>query len=97
MVYMGTRLAVVKNVFSTPRNAALIENKMLQYTTFSTNFNYRTLCEPETHILTLSFVLVCLSIHCAEQQQFSNRDFITKSVGITLQRSVNIAIECQQA
>ena len=77
MVNMGTRLAVVKNVFSTPRNAALIENKMLQYTTFSTNFNHRAMCEPKSHVFTLSNFLVCLSIQRAEQQQFSNQDFVT--------------------
>ena len=52
MVNIGTRVARVENIFSTSRNAALIESKMLQYTTLSTKCHHRTLCEPRTHAFT---------------------------------------------
>ena len=43
MVNNGTRVATVNIVLSTSRNAALIDRKMLQYTTLSTKLHHCTL------------------------------------------------------
>ena len=40
MVNIGTRVAPVKIAFSSSRNAALIERKLLQYTTLSIKLHY---------------------------------------------------------
>ena len=77
MVNIGTRVAMVKIVFTTSRNAALIESKMLQYPTLSTKIHHCTLRELETQVFTISNVLPCLSVPCADQQQHSNPDFTT--------------------
>ena len=69
MINIGTRVATVNIVFSTSRNAALIENKMLQYTTLSLTFHHCTLSELKTQVCTLSNVLACSSINCADQKQ----------------------------
>ena len=45
MVNMGTRVAPVNIAFSSSRNAALIERKMLQYTTLSIKLHHCTLSE----------------------------------------------------
>ena len=47
MVNIRTRVATLKIVFCTSKNAALLESKMLQYTTLSTKFHHRSLCEPK--------------------------------------------------
>ena len=39
----------------------------------------------------------CVSIHCTDQKQHSNRDFLTKSINNTLQTCVDTANECMQA
>ena len=83
--------------FSSSRNAALIEHKVLQYTTLSTKFHHCTLSEIKTQIFTLSEVLACVSIHCADQKYHSNTDFIIKSIDNTLQTCVDIANEHLQA
>ena len=60
MVNVGTRVAPVNIPFSSSKNAALIERKMLQYTTLSKNFHHCTFSELETQVLILSDVLVCV-------------------------------------
>ena len=94
---IGTRVAPVNNAFSSSRNAALIERKMLQNTTFSKKFYHCTLSEIKTQVFTLSDVLALVSIHCADQKQHSIRDFLTKSIDITLQLCVDTANEYLQA
>ena len=93
IVNMRLAVATVNIAFSSSRNAALIERKMLQYTTLSINFYHFTLSEVKTQVFTLSDVLACVSIHCTDQKQHSNRDFLTKSIENTLQTCVDIANE----
>ena len=93
MVNIGTRVAPVNIVFSSSRNAALIERKVLQYTTLSKKLHHFTVGKIKTQVFTLSDVLACVSIHCADQKQHSNADFLTKSNIITLQTCVHIANE----
>ena len=97
MVNIGSRVALVNIAFSTSRNAALIEHKMLQYTTLSIKLHHCTLSELKTQVFTLSDVLACVSIHCADQRQHSIQDFSTKSFDKTLQTCVDIANEKLQA
>ena len=97
IVNIGTRVVPVNIAFSSSRNAAAIEHKMLQYTTLSINFDHCTLSESKTQIFTLSDVLACVSIHCEDQKQHSNPDFLTKSINITLKTCVDIANEYLQA
>ena len=97
MVNIGTRVAPVNNAFFSSRNAALIERKMLQYTTLSLKLHHCTLSERKTQVSTLSDVLACLSVHCADQRQHSIPDSITKSFDNTLQTCVDIANEYLQA
>ena len=97
MVNIGTRVATVDIVFSTSRNAALIEGKMLQYTTLSFTLQHCTLSEIKTHVFGLSNNLACLSIHCADQETTVKTGFLlTKSDSDTLQTCVNIANEYLQ-
>ena len=72
---------------------ALIELKMLQYTTLSIKLHHSTLSEIKTQVFTLSDVLACVSIPCTDQKQHSNRDFLTKSIEKKLQTCVDIANE----
>ena len=97
IVNIGTRVAPVNNAFFISRNAALIERKMLQNTTLSKKFYHCTLSEIKTQVFTLSDVLALVSIHCADQKQPSIRDFLTKSIDITLQLCVDTANEYLQA
>ena len=97
IVNIGTRVAPVNNAFSSSRNAALIERKMLQNTTLSKKFYHCTLSEIKTQVFTLSDVLALVSIHCVDQKQHSIRDFLTKSIDITLQLCVDTANEYLQA
>ena len=97
MINMGTRVATVNIVFSTSGNAALIESKMLQYTTISIKLHHCTLSQIKAQVFTLSDVLACLSIHCADQEQQSHPDFLTKSIDKTLQTCVDVANEYLQA
>ena len=91
IVNIGTRVAPVNVAFSSLRNAALIERKMLHYTTLSKKFRHCTSSELKTQIFTLSDVLACVSIHCADQKQHSNPLFLTKSNDNTWQTCVDIA------
>ena len=96
MVNIGTGVAPVSN-FSSSRNAALNERKNLQYTTLSIKFHHCTVSEMKTQFLTMSDVLACVSVHCADQRQHSIPDFLTKSFDNTLQTCVDIANEYLQA
>ena len=96
MLNIGTTVATVNIAFSTSRNAALIEPRMLQYTTLSTKLPQCILSDIKHEIFTKSEVPACLSIHCADQEQHSNHsnlDFLTKSDNVTLQTCINIAFE----
>ena len=93
MVNIGTKIAPVSIAFSSSRNAALIERKMLHYTTLSLKLHHCTLSELKTQVFTLSDVLAWVSIHCAGQKQHSNPDFLTKSIVNTLQTCVDVANE----
>ena len=97
IVNTGTGVAPVSIAFSSSRNAALIERKMLHYTTLSLKLHHCELSEIKTQVLTLSDVLVCVSKHCADPKQHSNRDFLTKSFDNTLQTCVDTANEYLQA
>ena len=97
MVNIVTRVAPVNIAFSSSRNAALIERKMLHYTTLSMRLHHCTLSEIKTQSFTMSDVLACVSLHCADQRQHSIPDFLTKSIDITLQTCVDIANEYLQA
>ena len=97
MVNMRTAVAMVSIAFSSSRIAALIERKMLQYTTLSMKLHHCTLGESKTQLFTLSDVLACVSIHCADQKQHSIPDFLTKSIDIKLQTSVDMANKYLQA
>ena len=62
MVNMGTRVAALNFAFSSSKNAALIERKMLQNTTLSINLHHCTLSE----IKNLSFFIIgrpCLCLN----------------------------------
>ena len=96
MVYIGTRVASVSIAFSSSKTSAIIERKMLQYSTVSIKLHHCTLSERKTRVFTSSDVLVCLSIHCVDQKQHPNLDILTKSVNITLQTRVDIANEYRQ-
>ena len=97
IVNIGTRVAPVNIAFSSSRNAALSERKMLQYTTLSIKLQHCTLREKENPNFTMSDVLACVSVHCADQRQHSIPDFLTKSINNTLQTCVDIANEHLQA
>ena len=97
MVNIGTKIAPVNIAFSSSKNAALIECKMLHYTTLSIKLHHCTLNELKTQVFTLSDVLACASKHCTDQKQHSNPDFLTKSIDNTLQTCVDIANEYLQA
>ena len=97
MVNIGTRVAPVNIAFSSSRNAALIERKMLQYTTLSIKLHHCTLSGIKTQIFTTSDALACISVHCADQRQPSIPDFLKKSIHNTLQTCVDIANEYLQA
>ena len=97
MVNIGTGVAPVNIAFSSSRNAALLERKKLKYTTLSKKLHHCTLSEIKTQIFTMSDVLACVSVHCADQRQHSISDFLTKSIDNTLQTCVDIANEYLQA
>ena len=97
MINIGTRVAPMNNAFSSSRNAALIEHKMLQKTTLSIKLHHCTLSEIKTQIFTMSDVLACVSVHCTEKRQHSIPDFLTKSIDNTLPTCVDIANEYLQA
>ena len=75
MLNIGTGVAAVSIPFYNSRNAALIQRKMLYYRTLSIKLHHCELSEVKTQVFTLSDVLACVSIHCADPEQHSNRDF----------------------
>ena len=83
--------------FSSSRNAASIERKILQYKTISIKLHHCILRLIKTQIFTLLDFLACVSIHCVNQKKHSNPDFLTKSVNNTLKTCVDIANEYMQA
>ena len=93
IVNIGTRVATVNNAFFSSRSAALIECKMLQNTKLTIKTHHCTSRETKIQVFTLSDVLACVSIHCADHKQHSNRDFLTKSIENTLQTCVDITNE----
>ena len=95
MVNIGTRVAPLNIAFSSSRKAALIERKMLQY--ISLKLHHCTLSEIKTQNFTMSDVLACVSVHCADQRQHSIPDFLTKFIANTLQTCVDITNEHLQA
>ena len=97
MVNIATIFAPVNIAFSSTRNAASIELKMLQYTALSKRLHLRRLSGIKVQVFTLSDVLDCFSIHGADQEQHSNPDFSTKSIKNTLPTCVDIANEYLQA
>ena len=90
IVNIGTGVAPVNIAFSSSRSAALIERKMLQNTTLTIKLHNCTLNETQIQVFTLSDIFACVSIHCADHKQHSNRDFLTKSFENTLQTCVDI-------
>ena len=78
MVNIRTRVATVNIVFSSSRNAALIEFEKLPYTILSIKLHHCTLIELNTQIFTLSNVLPCLSTNSADQKQHSNSFLLRK-------------------
>ena len=53
--------------------------------------------EIKTQVFTLSDVLACDSVHCADQRQHSIPDFLIKSIDNTQQTCVDVANEYLQA
>ena len=94
---IGTRVAPLIIAFSSSKNAALIERKTLQYTTLSIKLHQCILSETKTQFFIMSDVFACVSVHCVDQKQHSNPDFLTKSVNNTLQTCVDVANEYLQA
>ena len=97
MANIGTRVAPVNLASSSSRNAALIERKMLQYTTLSIKYHHYTLSELKTQIFTMSDVLACVSVHCTDQRQHSIRHLLAKSIDNTQQTCVDLGNEYLQA
>ena len=93
IINIETGAAPVNFAFSSSRSAALIERQMLQNTTVSIKLQHYTLSEIKTQVFTLSDVLACVSKHCVDQKQQSNRDFLSKSIENTLQTCADIANE----
>ena len=91
MVNIGTRTAPVNVAFSSSRNAALIECKVLQYTILSIKLHHCTMSEIKTPVFTLSDILACFAIHCVDQKQHSNPDFLTEPIDNMLQACVDLA------
>ena len=94
---IGTRVATVYIAFSSSRNATLIERKLLQYKTLYIKLRHFTLKGVKTHVSTSTDVLACLSIHCADEKQQSNQEFLAKSLHNMSQTCVDIANEYLQA
>ena len=78
MVNIGARVAPVNIAFSSSRNAALFECKMLQYTSLSMKYHFCTLSETKTQVFTMSDVFACVSVHCLDQKQHSKPGLFKK-------------------
>ena len=97
IVNIGTEVAPVNIAFSSSRSAALIERKMLHYTTLSIKLHHCTMSGIRTQVFTLSDFLAFVSIHCLDQKQHSNRDSLIKSFDNKLQTCADTANEYLQA
>ena len=53
--------------------------------------------ELKAQVFTLSDVIACDSVHCADQRQHSIPDFLTKSIDNTKETCVDVANEYLQA
>ena len=80
-----TRVAQVNIAFSSSKNEALIEHKMLLHTTLSIENHHYTSRE-KTQIFTMSDVLACVSVHCADQRQHPIPDFLKNLLTIRSKR-----------
>ena len=96
MVNNGTRIAPVNIASSSSKYSALIECKVLQYTTLFIKLHHCTLSEIKTPVFALSHILACFSIHCVDRKQHSNPDFLKKSINNTFQTCVDLANEYMQ-
>ena len=90
MVNNGTRVAPVNNAFCSSRNAALFERKTLQYTNLSIICHHCTMNEIDHQSFTMSDVLACVSICCADQKKHSILDFLTETFDFTPQTCVDV-------
>ena len=97
LINIGPRVAPVNKAFSSWKNAALIERELLQNTTLSIKLHYCTLSQLKTQFFTMSDILACVSVHCADQRQHSIPDLLTKYFDNTLQTCVDVANEYLQA
>ena len=88
-----SKVAPVNIAFSSSRNAALLERKLLQYTTKSIKLHHGTLSVIRTQVFKLLGVLACVSIYCADQKQYTNPDFSINRFDSTLQTCVDVAKE----
>ena len=70
------RTCAGEHCFFQMKKCGLIERKMLHYTKLSIKLYHCTLSEIKTQVFTLSDVLACVSILCADQKQHSNRDYL---------------------
>ena len=89
---IGIKVATLNIVFSTVKNPALYECKVLQYTTLSMKIHICTLSELKAQPYTLSNILACLE-RLRGPETTLKQDFLTKSDSNTLQTCLNIAIE----
>ena len=96
MAIIRTAVAPVNSAFSSSRSVALFESKMLQNTTIYINLHHYTLSKTKTQVFTLSEVLACVSVHCANQRQHSIADFLFKYFVNTLRTRVDVANEYLQ-
>ena len=79
MVNIGTRVAPVNIAFSSSRNVALIERKVLQYTTVSKKLKNCTLCE----IKKPSFYIVrrpCLCLNTLRRSETTLKPGLFKKI-----------------
>ena len=91
MVNIGTRIAPVNIAFSSSRNVTLFECKVLQHTTLSIDLHDCTSSEIKFPVFTLWDILASVSVHCVDQKQHSNPNFLKKSINNTLQTCVDLA------
>ena len=93
IVKVRTAVETVNIVFSSSKNAFPIERKIIQYTKLSIKLHHCTLTVIKTQVFTLLDFLACVSIHCTDQKQHPNLDFLAKSADNTLQTCVDMASE----
>ena len=98
MVNIGTRVPMVYIAFFSSRNAALIEQKVLQYTTLSIKLHHFTLSALKTQGF---YIIRCPSLSPktlrGSETTVKPELFIKKTVNITSQACVDIANEYLQS